>query len=97
MEIYSFNQYLVEKLGVSQASLQFVDFLNSRCLSSFREFLETNLRKWDNHMDKIQYNLIKSYIKDYDLYSQFPVVGFEFIYLFNKFTDNQFNIQFPKT
>jgi hypothetical protein len=97
MEIYSFNQYLVEKLGVSQASLQFIDFLNSRCLSSFREFLETNLRKWDNHMDKIPYNLIKSYIKDTDLYSQFPVVGFELIYLFNKYTDNQFNRQFPKT
>jgi len=97
MGIYSFDQYLVEKLGVSQASLQFVDFLNSRCLSSFREFLETNLRKWDNHMEKIPYSLIKSYIKDYDLYSQFPVVGFELVYLFNKYTDNQFNKKFPKT
>lgn len=91
MEIFSFNQYIVEKLGVSKASLQFVEFLNIRCLLSFEEFLESGMRKLDNHMDKIPYGLIKSYIKDRELYSQFPVVGFELVYLFTKMTDTQFS------
>jgi hypothetical protein len=97
MRIFSFNQYIVEKLGVSVASLQFVEFLNKRCLSSFEEFLESDMRKWDNHMDKIPYSLIKTYIKDPEVYSQFPVVGFELIYLFNKLTDTQFKKTYPQS
>lgn len=97
MRIFSFSQYIVEKLGVSAPSLQFVEFLNQRCLSSFEEFLESGMMKWNNHMDKIPYSLIKTYIKDPEVYSQFPVVGFELIYLFNKLTDNQFGKRHPKT
>jgi hypothetical protein len=95
MGIFSFNQYILEKLGVSKASLQFVEFLNDRCLSSFEEFMDSNMRKLDNHIDKIPYSLIKSYIKDRDVYSQFPVVGFELVYLFTKMTDKQFTKKYP--
>jgi len=97
MEIFLFNQYIVERLGVSKPSLQFIDLLNTRCLISFEEFLDSGLRKWENHMDKIPYGSIKSYIKNLELYEQFPVVGFELVYLFNKMTENQFGKNYPKT
>ena len=97
MGIFSFNQYIVEKLGVSQASIQFIDLLNQRCLKSFEEFYESGVRKWDNHLDKIPYSYLKSYIKDREIYSQFPVVGFELVYLFTKMTENQFSKKYPRS
>lgn len=97
MMIYNFGNFVVEKFGVSLASLQFVDFLNDRCFHKFEEFLDSGLRSWDSHMDKIPYTSIKSYIKDPEIYSQFPVVGFELVYDFTKSTEKQFSSKRPKS
>lgn len=95
MKIFSFNEYIVEKLGVSKSSLQFLDFLSKRCFSSLEDFYESDDKIWNEKMDKVSYNLLKTYIKDLDLYSKFPVVGFELIYLFRKFTSKEFEEKYP--
>ncbi len=97
MIIYSYNQYIKEKHGVSEPSIQFVDIINDKCYNSFIDFYHSDKNKLDNYIDKIDYNSIKDKIKDSEVYDEFPVIGFELIYLFRKFKDNQFKLKFPNT
>ena len=99
MWIFNFNQFIVEKLGVSEPSIQFVDILEEKCLSDFSEFLESGLKIYDStkrkEIEKIPYSKLRPYIKDKNLYKDFPVVEFELVYLFRKFTDSEFSKKYP--
>ena len=89
MRIFNFTNFITEKLGVSKASIQFVDLLEDTCYNDFVQFLHSGLRVWDStkrkEVEKIPYSKIKPYIKDINVYKEFPVVGFELVYLFKKF------------
>jgi len=99
MRIFNFDQFILEKLGVSEPSIQFVDMLEEKCYSDFLEFAASGLNTWDsskkNEVEKIPYSKIRSYIKDKNIYKDFPVVGFELVYLFKKFTDSSFSKKYP--
>lgn len=99
MRIENFNkfQFITEKLGISEPSIQFVDLLCKFGSNAFDEFIESDDRKWDNKMEKIPYRYIRPYIHDNDVYEEFPVVSFEMIYLFNKLTDTQFKKDYPRS
>ena len=101
MRIFNFTNFITEKLGVSKASIQFVDLLEDTCYNDFVQFLHSGLRVWDStkrkEVEKIPYSKIKPYIKDINVYKEFPVVGFELVYLFKKFTDSEFSKKFPAT
>ena len=94
MGIFSFNQFLSEASGVSEPSLQFFDILQEKCEQAFNTFYESNLRK-ENRDEKIEYSSLKSYIKDTNLYKDFPVVGFELEFNFEKMTADKFEKRFP--
>jgi hypothetical protein len=93
MWILSFSDYITEKFGVSEPSIQFADILNQRCLDDFIKFFESSNSKLEDHIEKISYSEIKPFIKNREFYSEFPVVGFELVYNFKKKT----NLQFTKT
>lgn len=95
MGILNFNQFITEKLGVSLPSLQFVDFLEKRCLKAFISFSKSKNTTM-HEIDKIGFNSIKKYLNK-EIYSEFPIVGFEIVYDFKKYTNTYFSREFRET
>lgn len=95
MKIFDFRNFINEKLGISESSLIFADFLESRTYHIFLEFLDS-VEKSLEKTDEIKYTLLKDSIKDKSLYSDFPVVKFEIVLNFKKMTSKNFEKTFGK-
>ena len=54
MGIFNFKDFIIEKLGVSESSLVFGDFLESRVYHTFLEFLNSNEKTLDK-TDEVKY------------------------------------------
>jgi hypothetical protein len=96
MGIFNFKDFIIEKLGVSESSLVFGDFLESRVYHTFLEFLNSNEKTLDK-TDEVKYTLLKNFIKDTSLYADFPVVKFELLLQFKKMSTKAFEKAFGKT
>jgi hypothetical protein len=90
MGIFNFKQFLLERHGVSESSLMFVDVLENKTYYSFIDFLNSKETKLDERVE-IKYRTLVPYIKDKQLYADFPVVGFELILDFKKMMPLKFN------
>ena len=95
MGIFNFKDFINEKLGISESSLIFADFLESRTYHTFIEFLNSSEKSLDK-TDEIKYTLLKNQIKDKKLYADFPVVKFELVLEFKKLKNNAFEKAFGK-
>ena len=95
MSIFNFNQFIGEKLGVSKPSIQFTEVLEQKCYDDFLKFLQSSDRIWNNQMEKVPYKSLRPYIKDKNIYKEFPVIEFELVYLFRKFSDKEFHKKYP--
>ena len=95
MGIFNFKDFINEKLGISESSLIFADFLESRVYHTFVEFLNSSEKNLDK-TDIVKYTLLKNYIKDKALYADFPVVKFELVLEFKKITSKAFDKAFGK-
>lgn len=93
MGIFNFKDFITERLGVSESSLIFADFLESRIYNIFLEFLDSK-DKVINKTDEVKYTLLKNYIKDKSLYADFPVVKFEVVLSFKKMSSKVFDKAF---
>lgn len=96
MNIFNFRQFINEKQGVSLPSIIFADFLENWIYNTFLEFLESD-EKSVYDLDDIKYGLLKTYIKDIKLYSEFPVVGFEVIKDFKKTKSRIFKSKYKES
>ncbi len=96
--IFKFNDFLLEKFGVAESSLIFVDLLFKKCLDRFENYF--NIENGDNtlkYVENIRLGSLTPYIKDMELYKDFPVVGFDIEYDFSKYSDYEFRKEYPKT
>jgi len=94
MRILNFTKFIKEALGVAEASLTFIPFLKDRIEKRFLHFMEKNEDEIE-YVENIRFNSIKSYITDLELYSKFPVVGFDISYNFIKYNDYEFHKELP--
>jgi hypothetical protein len=78
MGIFSFNQFISEKLGVSEASLIFSDILFVRSKSAFISFFNSDEKTYKS-IDIIGYRMLKQSLNasNKDIYGEFPVITFE--------------------
>jgi hypothetical protein len=95
MGIFNFKDFINEKLGISESSLIFADFLEGRLYHTFVEFLNSSEKSLDK-TDLVKYTLLKNHIKDKSLYADFPVVKFELVLEFRKMTTKAFEKSFGK-
>ena len=95
MGIFNFKDFINERLGISESSLIFADFLESRTYHTFIEFLNSSEKSLDK-TDVVKYTLLKNQIKDKKLYADFPVVKFELVLQFRKLKNNAFEKAFGK-
>lgn len=96
MGIFSFNDFITEKLGVSESSLIFSDILCIRTKSFFKDFMksdETNYKE----VDVIGYRMLNQSLNtsNKELYGKFPVITFELNLNFNKLTDKEWEKKYP--
>jgi hypothetical protein len=89
MGIFSFKEFIYEKLGFSEASLIFADILQIRTVGVFEDFIrsgEKSLKK----IEVLNWSILRPNLKrkDLQLYTKFPVIKFEL--------DLNFNILNPK-
>jgi len=94
MGIFSFYDFVNEKLGVSEASLLFVSILESRSLGIFKEFINSEDKSLKIKED-INYIILRPYIKDVQLYSKFPVTKFELDIDYKKLTQKEWDKKYP--
>lgn len=83
MLIVEFCKFINEKYGSSESSLIFSEILTARTYHNFIDFLNSDEKKLEK-TDIVKYNSLRTYIKDKNLYSDFPVVGFEIVLNFKK-------------
>ena len=96
MKMLKFNEFILEKLGVAESSLIFVDFISSRIKQRFKHFMSKEDEKELDYVENIGFNSIEKYITDIELYKKFPVVGFDLKYNFVKYSDFDFDKDFPR-
>jgi hypothetical protein len=94
MRIFYFNNFINERLGVSEPSLIFASTLENRIQWAFRDFIKSD-NKSDIQLMDVGYRFLRTYIKNLELYSKFPVVKFEIKLDFNKLTENTFQKMYP--
>jgi hypothetical protein len=94
MRISSFNNFINERLGVSESSLIFASILENKIQWAFRDFVKSDSKTYKKTMN-VGYRLLRPYIKNLELYSEFPVVKFEIDLDFNKLTEVQFKNKYP--
>jgi hypothetical protein len=95
MGIFNFKDFINEKLGISESSLVFADFLEGRLYHTFLEFLNSSEKSLDK-TDVVKYTLLKNHITDKSLYADFPIVNFELVLEFKKLKNNAFEKLFGK-
>lgn len=89
MGIYNFKEFITERLGAAESSLVYVDILQNKTYQKFIKFLESSENTLDETLD-IKYRYLTPYIKNKELYKDFPVVGFELVLEFRKMTPSRF-------
>lgn len=94
MGIFSFYDFVNEKLGVSEASLIFVSILESRSMGIFREFINSEDKSLKITED-INYLILRPYIKNVQLYSKFPVTKFELDISYRKLNQKEWDKKYP--
>jgi hypothetical protein len=96
MGIFSFNNFLAEKLGVSESSLIFSDILFIRTKSFFKDFIKSD-EKQLNQIDVIGYRMLNQSLNtsNRELYGKFPVITFELNLNFNKLSDKEWEKKYP--
>ena len=89
MGIFHFKQFVLnESHGLSKSSIMFIDVLEKKTYYKFTDFLESSENVLDEKVE-IKYRDLARFI-DKNLYSDFPVVGFELILEFRKMTPTRF-------
>lgn len=96
MGIFYFNEFIIEKIGISQPSLVFSSILENRTYYNFRDFIISD-KKTLSKVDEINYTLLRPLINLSNIndYSKFPVVKFEFMLNFNKLKNKDFKKKYP--
>lgn len=96
MGIFSFNEFIIEKLGVSKPSLVFSSILENRTYYAFRDFFLSGNSVFSK-VDEIDYILLRPMINssNIDDYSEFPVVKFELEMNFKKLKNKEFVKKYP--
>jgi len=91
MGILNFKDFSInERHGASEASLLYVDILQRKTYYAFTEFLKSRETRLDETVE-VKYRYLTPYIKDKELYKEFPVVGFELVLEFKKMTPLKFH------
>lgn len=91
MGIFNFKQFILnERHGASEASLMFVSILENKTYYKFLDFLESKEIILDETVD-VKYRTLNPFIKDKELYKDFPVVGFELVLEFKKVSPKRFD------
>ena len=93
MGIFNFKQFLLERHGIAESSLLYVDILKRKTYHRFIEFLKSKENQLDETIE-VKYRYLTPFIKDRELYKDFPVVGFELIVEFKKMTENKFKTMY---
>lgn len=94
MKILKFENFINEKLGVSESSLIFVEYLAKRIKSRFLNFAKKSEKELEQ-TDNITFPFLKNHITDVNLWYKFPVVGFDIKYQFYQYDDFSFHKSFP--
>lgn len=96
MGIFSFNDFISEKLGVSEASLLFSDLLCIRSRSFFIDFMKSDEKQYTK-TDIIGYRLLNQNLNssNKELYAKFPVITFELNLNFKKISDKEWLKKYP--
>lgn len=88
--IFNFKDFLInEKHGVSDASIMFIDILETKTYNVFLDFLKSKEKAIEEWVD-IKYRTLVPFITDSELYKEFPVVGFELIVTAKKLSSDKF-------
>jgi len=94
MRIINFKEFSInERLGVSLSSIMFADFLEKRVTKKIIDFIESGDQSLEE-IDNLKFWRLRPYIKDWNLYKEFPVVGFEVILNFKKLTPAKFKKEY---
>jgi len=83
MTVFSFNRFVNEKFGLSEASIIFEPFLAERMHSLFKKFLLSGKDSYASNTI-INYSELLPFIKNVDLYSKFPIVGIDLKFSFDR-------------
>ncbi len=83
MGIFNFKDFLTERHGAAKSSLLYTDILQKKTYYKFLDFIKSRESRLDETVE-VKYRSLTPYIKDKELYSDFPVVGFELILEFKK-------------
>ncbi len=96
MGIFSFNEFIVERLGVSEASLLFVDTLEARAVGIFESFIKSD-EKQLKITEIIDYRILRPLINrnELELYSKFPVIKFELEIDFKILNEKEWSKKYP--
>lgn len=89
MGIFNFKEFITERIGAADASLVYVDILQKKTYYRFLKFLESSENSLDETLE-VKYRSLTPFIKNKELYKQFPVVGFELVLEFKKMTPLRF-------
>lgn len=96
MHIVSFNQFIVEKLGISEPSLIFFDILDLRTTGVFEEFINSGKKEFKK-TEILDYRILRPFIKssNEEDYSKFPVIKFELDLHFKKLSERLWEKEYP--
>ena len=96
MGIFSFNEFIVERLGASEASLLFVDTLEARAVGIFESFIKSR-EKQKKITEVVEYRILRPLINrsELELYSKFPVIKFELEIDFKILSDKEWSKKYP--
>jgi hypothetical protein len=96
MHILHYNQFILEKYGVSDASLIFFDILDMRVTGIFEDFIKSKEKKI-NIEEKLNYQSLKPFLTKNKIenYSKFPVIEFEIQLDFKKMTERTWEKEYP--
>ncbi len=90
MRIFDFKNFIVnERLGLSESSTMFREIIYKTVYSKFTEFFKSTDKSISETL-VINYRKLRPQITNLNLYSDFPVVGFEVDVEFKKITSSRF-------
>lgn len=95
MYIKSYLNFIKESYGVSKSSIIFEPVIYSMFMHNIEEFFESGLNTSEK-TELIKYNLLKTYIKDKNLWSDFPVREFNIKFTFKIIPHSEFKTKYKE-
>ena len=94
MRLKTFQNFLLEKFGVSESSLMFSNTIFRRVRSKFVDFFYSGEDSLQT-IETIDYRILNPLIYNKELWSEFPVIQFEIQIDFNKLSKKDFDKKYP--